>query len=159
MLHQRSYTQPKFLSKHLSFRDCLGIDSPERLYFTQANPQLAWLASLLATSATTVSGSLTVTANITKNWEINIPVQMTWISGVSADGVINAFPSSDGGTHFDVNPAFSISIARGTTSSSTRQTSIRLPTGQWALQILNSGPSTGSASVVTAQIITSIQNQ
>lgn len=120
---------------------------------------MAWQAALMATTATTQSGSLTVTVNITNNWEINVPVQISWKSGVSADAVINAYPSSDGGVTYDVNPAFSISIARGTVSSVTRQTSIRLPTGQWALQILNSGPSTGSAAVITAAIITAIQNQ
>jgi hypothetical protein len=124
-----------------------------------ATPQMAWIASLLATTATTVSGSLTVTVNITNNWEINVPVQISWKSGISADAVINAFPSSDGGTTYDVNPAFSITIARGTTSSVTRQTSIRLPIGQWAVQILNSGPSTGSAAVITAAVITAILNQ
>ncbi len=126
---------------------------------TVSTPQLAWLASLLATTATTVSGSLTTTVNITQGWEIQVPIQMTWKSGVSADAVVNAYPSNDGGATYDVNPAFSISIARGATSSVLRQTSIRLPVGQYALQILNSGPSTGSAAVVTAMIVTAIQNQ
>lgn len=120
---------------------------------------MAWIASLLTTTATTVSGSLTVTVNITQGWEVRIPVQMTWKSGVSADGVINAYPSNDGGANYDVNPAFSISIARGTTSSVIRSTSIILPTGQWALQVLNSGPSTGSAAILTGVVITAILNQ
>lgn len=81
---------------------------------------------------------------------------MSWKSGVSADGVINAYPSNDGGATYDSNPAFSISIARAT--GATRQTSIRLPVGQYALQILNSGPSTGSAATLTAMIVTSILN-
>lgn len=121
-----------------------------------AIPQLGYIAALMAVTATTQSGSLTATAAITQGWEINIPVEMTWKSGVSADGVINAFPSSDGGASYDNNPAFSISIARSTTSSVTKRTSIRLPTGIWALQILNSGPSTGSVAIDTAQVITAI---
>lgn len=124
-----------------------------------AIPQLAWLSALLATTATSQSGSLTVTVNITQGWEINIPVQMSWKSGVSADGVINAFPSSDGGNTYDTAPQFSVNIPRGTVSSVISQASIRIPTGQWALQIINSGPSTGSAAVVTALIVTAILNQ
>jgi len=122
-----------------------------------STPQLAWIASLMATSATTQSGSLTATVNITQGWEIQVPVQMTWKSSVSADGVINAYPSNDGGVTYDNNPAFSISIARAT-GSVTKQTSIRLPVGQWALQILNSGPSTGSAAINTAMVVTAISN-
>lgn len=125
---------------------------------SSSNPILAFQASLLATTATSLSASLTATVNITQGWEINIPVQMSWKSGVSADGVINAYPSSDGGATYDNNPAFSISIARGTVSSVIRQTSIKLPTGQYALQILNSGPSTGSVAINTAVLITAIQN-
>jgi hypothetical protein len=122
-----------------------------------STPQLAWIASLMATTATTQSGSLTATVNITQGWEIQVPVQLTWKSGVSADGVINAYPSNDGGVTYDNNPAFSISIARAT-GSVTKQTSIRLPVGQWALQVLNSGPSTGSAAINTAMVVTAILN-
>ena len=120
-------------------------------------PILAWLASLLATTATSTSGSLTVTVNITQGWEVSIPVQMSWISGVSADGVVNAYPSYDGGVTYDNNPAFSIGIARQA-GGTMKQASIRLPVGQWALQILNSGPSSGSAAVVTGQVLTAILN-
>lgn len=121
-----------------------------------STPILAYQASLLAATATTQSGSLTVTVNITGNWEIQLPVAITWKSGVSADAVINAYPSNDGGVTYDTNPAFSTSIARSTTSSVKAQTSIRLPVGQWALQILNSGPSTGSASIGTAMVVTAV---
>lgn len=124
-----------------------------------ATPQIAYVAALLAAAATTQSGSLTVTVNISNAWEVNIPVQMSWKSGVSADGVINAYPSSDGGNTYDSNPQFSLPIGRGSTSSTIRSASIRLPTGIWALQILNSGPSTGSAAVITGQVITAILNQ
>lgn len=121
-------------------------------------PQLAWIASLLPATATATSGSLTVTVNITAGWEVNLPVQISFKSGVSADAVINAYPSSDGGTTYDNNPAFSMSIGRGTVSSTVRQTSIRLPVGQYALQILNSGPSSGSAAILTGMVVTAINN-
>lgn len=121
-----------------------------------ATPVLAWLASLLATTATSQSGSLTVTVNITQGWEIQIPIAVSWKSAVSADAIVNAYPSSDGGATYDNNPAFSIAIPRQA-GGVRSMASIKLPTGQYALQILNSGPSTGSAQIVTAQIITALQ--
>lgn len=121
-----------------------------------STPIIAWQASLLAATATAVSGALTVTANLTGGWEFQLPIAITWKSGVSADAVVNAYPSNDGGNTYDTNPVFSTSIARSTVSSTRSQTSIRLPVGQYAITILNSGPSTGSASIGTAMVITGI---
>lgn len=125
---------------------------------TVSTPVIAWIASLMTgVTATSVSGSITATANITQGWEIQIPVKVGWISGISADAVINAYPTNDGGTSYDSNPAFSISIARPG-SGGTRQTSIRLPVGQYALQFINSGPSSGSMQFLTAMVVTAINN-
>lgn len=123
---------------------------------TTSTPVIAWTAALL-TSAGGVnqSSSLTVTVNITGAWEVQVPVSIQY-SNVSADAVINAYPSNDGGATYDSNPAFSISIARA--ASSVRRTSIRLPVGQWALQLLNSGPNSATFSVLTAMVVTSILN-
>lgn len=120
-----------------------------------STPVLAWQASLLGSTGVGISSSLTVTVNITGNWEIQVPVQIQF-SNVSADAVINAYPSNDGGATYDSNPAFSISIARAAGAS--RRTSIRLPVGQYALQLLNSGPSSASFQVLTAMIVTAISN-
>lgn len=125
---------------------------------TSSNPILAWTASLIA-AATGVaqSSSLTTTVNITNNWEVQIPVKVAF-SNVSADAVVNAYPSNDGGVLFDSNPAFSISVAR-VSGGGARQTSIRLPVGQYALQLLNSGPGSSNIQVLTAMIVTAILNQ
>lgn len=120
-----------------------------------STPVLAWQASLLGSTGVGISSSLTVTVNITGNWEVQVPVQIQF-SNVSADAVINAYPSNDGGATYDSNPAFSISIARAAGAS--RRTSIRLPVGQYALQLLNSGPSSASFQVLTAMIVTAISN-
>src|SRR3954454_5813390 len=107
---------------------------------TVSTPTLAWTASLIAGSTgATQSASLTTTVNITNGWEVQVPVKIQF-SNVSADAVINAYPTNDGGAAYDSNPAFSISVARAT-GGGLRQTSIRLPVGQYALQLLNSGPS------------------
>lgn len=122
-----------------------------------STPQIAWTASLLG-GATGVnqSSSLTTTVNITGNWEVQVPVKIQF-SSVSADAVINAYPSNDGGANYDSNPAFSISIARAS-GGGLRQTSIRLPVGQYALQLLNSGPSSATFQVLTAMVVTAINN-
>jgi len=122
-----------------------------------ANPVLAWTASLIgAATGTNQSSSLTTTVSITNQWEIQIPVKIQF-SNVSADAVINAYPSSDGGATYDSNPSFSISIAR--TPAATAQTSIRLPLGQYALQLLNSGPNSATFQVLTQMVVTAILNQ
>lgn len=125
---------------------------------TVSTPVIAWNAALLA-AATGVnqSSSLTVTVNITGNWEIQIPIKIQF-SNVSADAVINAYPSSDGGANYDSNPAFSISIARAS-GGGLKQTSIKLPVGQYALQLLNSGPNSATFQALTAMLVTAIQNQ
>lgn len=121
---------------------------------TVSTPVLAWVASLLATTGVTQSSSLTTTVNITQGWEVQIPVKVAF-SNVSADAVINAYPSNDGGATFDSNPAFSISVAR---ASGLKQTSVRLPVGQYALQLLNSGPNSATFQVLTQMVVTAIQN-
>lgn len=119
-----------------------------------SNPQLAWTAALIgAFTGLAQSTSLTGTFSITAGWEVNIPVAIR-MSAVSADAVVNAYPSSDGGATYDSNPAFSITIARAT--GAIRQTSLRLPTGQYALQLLNSGPNSASFQVNTAMVVTAI---
>lgn len=124
---------------------------------TVSNPVIAWNASLIgAASGVNQSSSLTTTVNITNNWEVQVPIKIQF-SNVSADAVINAYPTNDGGATFDSNPAFSISVARAS-GGGIRQTSIRLPVGQYALQLLNSGPSSSSFQVLTAMVVTAINN-
>lgn len=124
---------------------------------TVSNPIVAWTASLIsAATGTNQSTSLTTTVSITNNWEVQIPIKVQF-SNVSADAVINAYPSNDGGAAFDSNPSFSISIARAS-GGGQRQTSIRLPVGQYALQLLNSGPNSATFQVLTAMVVTAIAN-
>lgn len=125
---------------------------------TVSTPVLGWTASLIsAATGTNQSSSLTTTVSITNNWEVQIPVKVQF-SNVSADAVINAYPSNDGGAAYDSNPAFSISIAR-VSGGGVAQTSVRLPVGQYALQLLNSGPSSATFQVLTQMVVTAILNQ
>lgn len=121
-----------------------------------STPVIAWVSSLLGTlTGVNQSSSLTVTVNITQGWEIQLPIKAQF-SNVSNDPVINVYPSSDGGANFDTQAAYSFALAMNTAGTRLQQTTIRLPAGQYAIQILNSGPNSQSFQVLTAQVITAV---
>lgn len=122
---------------------------------TVSRPIMAWVAALLSNAGVAQSSSLTVTVHITAGWEVQLPVQCRF-SNVSSDPVIEVYPSMDGGATYDTTPMTAFSIAR--IASGTAQASIVLPTGQYALRILNSGPNSASFWVNTARFITAIEN-
>ena len=122
---------------------------------TVSTPVVAWVASIMAGTAVNQSSSLTATVNITAGWEVQIPVAVQF-SNVSADPVISIYPSMDGGATYDTTALASFAIGR--ISSGNGRSSIRLPTGQYALQLLNSGPNTATFQVLTQAIITAINN-
>ena len=122
-----------------------------------STPVLAWVASILgASTGVNQSSSLTVTAANTQGWEIMVQVKVQ-VSAVSNDPVINIYPSNDGGTSYDTSAMTSFALPRvsggGITSGS-----IRLPTGQYAIQLLASGPHSQSFQVLTQQVITAVNN-
>lgn len=120
-----------------------------------STPVANWVASLMAGTAVNQSSSLTATVSLTGGWEIQIPVAVQF-SNVSADPIINIYPSMDGGATYDTTAMASFSIARVATGKG--QASIRLSTGQYALQLLNSGPNTATFMVLTQLLITAIAN-
>lgn len=122
---------------------------------TNSTPVSAWVATVMAATGVNQSASVTATINITAAWEIQIPVRCQF-SNVSADPIINIYSSMDGGAGYDTTPIQSFAIAR--IASGTGQASIRLTTGQYAIQILNSGPNSATVSLVTALAITAINN-
>lgn len=122
---------------------------------TISTPQLTWVASLQALTGIQYSASLYFSVNVTAGWEIQIPIQVRF-SLVSADPIVNVYASSDGGTAYDTTPIASFSITR--LASATRQTSVRLPTGQYLLQVQHSGSNSASVAVLTALVISSVVN-
>lgn len=121
---------------------------------TVSTPVAAWVASIMTGTGVNQSSSITATINITAGWEAVVQVQCQF-SNVSADPVINVFPSLDGGAAYDTTAMTSFSIAR--IASGTGRASIRLPTGQYALQLLNSGPNSATFAILTQMVITAIQ--
>ena len=77
-------------------------------------------------------------------------------SNVSADPVISIYPSMDGGANYDTTAMTSYSVGRIATGKG--QASIRLSTGQYAIQLLNPGPNTATFMVLTQLVISAIQN-
>lgn len=77
-------------------------------------------------------------------------------SNVSADPVISIYPSNDGGANYDTTAMTSFSIARISTGKG--QASIRLNTGSYAIQLLNSGPNSATFFIYTQMVLTAIQN-
>lgn len=122
---------------------------------TVSTPVSTWVSSIMAGTAVNQSSSLTVTVNITAGWEVQLPVRVQF-SNVSADPVISIYPSMDGGANYDVTAMTSFSVGRVSTGAG--QASIRLSTGQYAVQLLNSGPNTATFMVVTQLVITAINN-
>ena len=120
-----------------------------------STPVAAWVASILAGGAVNQSSSLTITVNITAGWEVQLPIACRF-SNVSADPIINVYPSMDGGTTYDSTAFASFAIAR--VSTGTGQASIRLSQGQYVLQLLNSGPNTATFFAYTQLVVTAIQN-
>lgn len=122
---------------------------------TVSNPVIAWVASLQALTGIGVSTNLYFSVNLTAGWEIRVPVQIR-MSTVSADPTVTIYPSHDGGGTYDTTPMTGFSISRVPAASV--QASVALPTGQYLLQVFNTGPSSASVAVLTAEVITAINN-
>lgn len=122
---------------------------------TVSTPVIAWTASIMVGTAVNQSSSLTATVAITAGFELQLPVAVQF-SNVSADPVISVYPSMDGGASYDTTPMTSFSVGRIATAKG--QASIRLSTGQYAIQLLNSGPNTATMMVLTAAVVTAINN-
>jgi hypothetical protein len=124
-----------------------------------ATPVETWAATIQAGVGIGQSASFTFTVNITQSWQIKIPVLIRFPTNVSAGPQINVYRSMDGGNTFDTTPLQPLGLPRQ--SGGTQQTSLKLETGQYAIQVLSGGGSsaTWTVQVNTQEIITAIINQ
>jgi hypothetical protein len=111
----------------------------------------AWVATLSAGGFISHGQSLTVTVHLTQGWEIQIPVGARYGTGVSLASPVLAYPSNDGGATYDTEPIATASIPA--IASVNKVVSLRLTTGQYAIQIQSSSPST-TFFVLTQEVIT-----
>ena len=111
----------------------------------------AWVATLNAGGFISHGQSLTVTVNLTAGWEIQIPLGARYGTNVSLASAVFAYPSNDGGVTFDTEPIAAASIPA--IASVNKVASLRLTTGQYAIQIQSSSPST-TFFVLTQEVIT-----
>lgn len=121
-------------------------------------PVETWAATLQGGVGIGQSQSYTFTVNITQAWEIRIPVQVFFPTNVSQGPQINAYRSTDGGTTFDTVPLQPLGLPRQ--SGTSNRISLRLETGQYAVQVLSGGGSaaTWTISVNTQELVTAILN-
>jgi hypothetical protein len=124
-----------------------------------AIPVETWASTIQAGVGIGNSGSFTFTVNITQAWQIKVPVIIRFPTNVSAGPQINVYRSMDGGTTYDTVPLQPLGLPRQ--SGGNQQTSIKLETGQYAIQVLVGGGSsaTWTVQVNTQEITTAIINQ
>ena len=116
-----------------------------------STPVLAYVASLMAGTQVQYSTATTVTICMTGAFEAQVPFKFQF-SAASADPTIDFYKSEDGGVTFDTNPLFGISIPYLAQGAS--QSSIKIPTGIYAVKIFNSSSQTATAFVLTQEVLT-----
>jgi hypothetical protein len=126
---------------------------------TVATPVETWTATISAGIGIGQSASFIFTVNITQAWQIKVPVIVRFPTNVSAGPQFNVYRSMDGGTTFDTVPLQPIGLPLQ--SGGAQQASIKLETGQYAIQVLSGGGSaaTWTVQVLTQEITTAIVNQ
>ena len=124
---------------------------------TVSTPVSAWVATILASTGLAQSTSLTVTVNITGGFEVQIPFEVS-MSNVSADPVVEVYPTMDGGANFDTVAMTSFSIAR-VSGGGVARASIRLSTGQYVIRLIASGSDSQKYAVLTQMVLTAMLNQ
>lgn len=124
---------------------------------TISQPILAWVSTILASTGVNQSSNLTATVHVTQGWEVQIPFRAQF-SNVSNDPIVSIYPSSDGGANFDTQAMIQFAIPNVNSGTRISQFSVRIPTGQYAIQITSSGPNSQSFQILTAQVITAINN-
>ena len=121
-----------------------------------STPVLTWIAGLgAAASGVNQSSKVYFTLNNTGGWELQVPVYVRY-SGVSNDDVVSVYASSDNATRYDTQPMAAFSVTRLT--GDWRVASLRVPVGQYLIEVLHSGPHSGLVAVLTQQTLTAIIN-
>lgn len=120
---------------------------------TVATPVLTWNASLHSGSGVAAGSSLSVVIFLSGNWEARVPVRVFYASQVSADIVVNVYPSMDG-VHYDTIPMFSFSIAR-TATAAVQQSFIITGPGTYEILVTTTNVARlNSIAILTHQILT-----
>ena len=114
----------------------------------------AFVASVMPGTGVASAGSLTATINNNSNYEMQLPIKVTFGATVSTDPTVTVYRSTDNGATFDTQGITSFSLAR-IASGATRASLVML-TGIYCLQLTNGTSSTSTFQILTAEVITSI---
>ncbi len=101
---------------------------------------------------------MTFTVNITQAWQVKVPINVLFPTNVSAGPQFNVYRSMDGGVAFDTVPLQPYGLPRQ--SGGNQRASIKMETGQYAVQVLVGGGSTATwtVQVLTQEITTAVVN-
>lgn len=120
-----------------------------------STPVLAWIAELLTAQVIKYSTAITASVNITSGWEVQIPVYMKF-SNVTADAIVDFYPTYDGGVSFDTSPMASFAIPF--LANSICRASVRVPTGQYLIAVRNNSHNSATVWIQTSIVVTAVNN-
>lgn len=120
-----------------------------------ATKVLAWTnTGIHAGTAVAAGNSRTFTFSLTAGWEIQIPC-FAFAATASLDSGVYVYPTSDGGANYDTEPLVSFSIRTAAAHSALKAASVRLTTGQYAVELRASSP-TCTFGIRTCLVITAV---
>lgn len=119
-----------------------------------STPVVTYVAAIMTGQGVKYSTSITATVSFA-GWEAKVAIWSRF-SAVSQDAVVNFYPSPDNGLTYDTAPMYSVSVPR--VLASTSQASIRIPAGQYAIEIKNNAHQSASFAIQTVELLTAIQN-
>ena len=112
-----------------------------------------WVATKYAGGFLSQGQSVTLTYHFTQEFEAQVPCGSAYGSNYSLDTGVFVYPSSDGGANFATAPLLSFVVPGA--ASGNRQAAVRVTTGQYAVELRSSSPST-TVYALTQEVITAI---
>jgi len=125
-----------------------------------AVPVVTWISTIQSLTGIAASTFVTATIQLTAGWEIRLPFRGVQASNVSAGPYIQVFEAIGLGSA--TSPPFATvpmtQVALTNVASSDNTVFVRLDCGVYCLALGSGGPNTATVGVLTAAIITAINN-
>jgi len=124
-----------------------------------ATPLETWISTIQSLTGLAASTFVTATIQLTAGWEIRLPFQGVQASNVSAGPYLQVFEAIGLGTGtppFATIPMTQIAITNKASGNDVMY--IRLDTGIYCLALGSGGPNTATVGILTAIVVTAVQN-